>query len=102
MILSRGLLPIFVLAVAVCIQQSSETESSNPPNKTNKYCGRNLVNVLTMVCDGVYNHHMPGKDGKPLVQYSKVRVPMYFYREIISKLTNASELYKTFKNRNKT
>lgn len=86
--LSRGLLPLFVFLVAVYIQQFSETECANTPNKINKYCGRNLVNVLTMVCDGVYNYNMPSKDGK-----SSVSMEDYFGRKIPNNLK--FEIYRS-------
>lgn len=58
MILGRDLLILTVLVVVV-----KAVSNQKEITGTQRYCGRNLVNILTMVCDGIYNQ-MALKEGK--------------------------------------
>lgn len=54
MLLSKDIL-LFVVSVAVTESLATDKETNVG---TQKYCGRNLVNVLTIICDGMYNNQL--------------------------------------------
>ncbi len=56
---------VLALAVLYALTNSiaTEAETTETPSGTQKYCGKNLVNILTLVCGGVYNYQMTPKGG---------------------------------------
>lgn len=64
------LLLVVVIVVTESLANDKEGNNDSLPG-THKYCGRNLVNVLTIVCDGIYNNQLtptPKPAGKSTLQ----------------------------------